>query len=155
MGEIIRIKAYLQTLTTLVSFEEDESKKHTIITMIGFVNNEITNLEQVISENLRLKEIEQQKKPSGKKSSSGFMKPIRISDELATLIGKEIGTLISRAEVSREIHKYIINNNLQDTSNRRTIIPDNKLRALLRMTMSDDLTYFNIQKYLRPHFIKG
>jgi len=154
MDEIIRIKAYLQTLTTLVSFDEDESKRQILTTMIGFVNNEVTNLEQAISENLRLKEIEQQKKPAGKKSPSGFTKPTRISDELADFIGKERGTLISRPEVSKEIHKYISNNNLQDPALRRIIIPNNNLRKLLRIPIDEQLTYFNIQRWLKPHFIK-
>ena len=155
MEEIIRIKAYLQTVTALVSFDVDESKKQTLTTIIGFVNNEISNLEQTISEQLHTKEIQPIEKPSKKKASSGFIKPTLISDELATFLGKEKGTLLSRTEVSKEIHKYISNNNLQDQLNRRIINPNANLKSLLKLKNGEQLTYFNIQRYLKCHFIKG
>jgi hypothetical protein len=83
---------------------------------------------------------------------SGFV--TRISDELAIFLGKPIGTEMARTVVSSEINTYIRVNGLQDPGNGRKINPDEKLRTLLRLSEGDELTYFNIQKYMKHHFIK-
>lgn len=94
-------------------------------------------------------------KRAGNRQPSGFIRPTMISDELALFLGKPIGTEIARTEVSKEINKYIRENSLQDKENGRKIIPDAKLAALLRMTPTDVLTYFNLQRYMKGHFIKA
>jgi len=85
---------------------------------------------------------------------SGFVRPQKISNELAKFLGKPLGTEMARTDVSRLINSYIRVNNLQDPQNGRNINPDTKLRALLKISENDELTYFNLQKYMSPHFIK-
>ena len=85
---------------------------------------------------------------------SGFVRPTKISDELAMFLGKPVGTEMARTDVSRHINSYIRTNNLQDPENGRTINPDPKLRALLKLGENDELTYFNLQKYMKHHFIR-
>lgn len=102
------------------------------------------------------KEKDRRKKTSTKpRQPSGFVKPTKISSELASFLEKPQGTEMARTEVTREINKYIRNNNLQDVANGRKINPDGKLRALLEVPVSDELTYFNLQKYLSKHFPKS
>lgn len=84
----------------------------------------------------------------------GFVRPTKISNELAEFLGKPIGTEMARTDVSRLINSYIRVNNLQDPRNGRTINPDAKLRALLRIGQHEELTYFNLQKYMKHHFIR-
>jgi hypothetical protein len=91
---------------------------------------------------------------SYERGPSGFLKPTLISNELAEFLGKSAGTEMARTKVSKEINTYIKENGLQDTENDRKINPDEKLRKLLGLTNEDELTYFNLQKYLNPHFIK-
>ena len=86
---------------------------------------------------------------------SGFVKPTEISNELAIFLGKSIGTQMARTEVSKEINNYIIANNLRDKFNGRIINCDMKLRNLLKLKPNDELTYFNLQKFLAPHFKKA
>ena len=85
---------------------------------------------------------------------SGFVKPTPISNELAEFLGKAIGTEMARTEVSKEINAYIQAHGLQDRDNGRIINPDERLRKLLRLSERDELTYFNLQKYMKHHFIK-
>jgi chromatin remodeling complex protein RSC6 len=87
---------------------------------------------------------------------SMFTKPTLISDELAEFLGKTVGTEMARTEVTKEIRQYISANKLQDPANGRIriIYPDEKLRKLLGLTNEDELNYFTLQKYLKPHFIK-
>lgn len=91
-------------------------------------------------------------KRSGNRAPSGFVKPTRISSELANFLGKPKGTEMARTEVTREINKYIRANELQDKKNGRVIHADTKLSKLLKLNKSDELTYFNLQRYMSPHF---
>ena len=84
---------------------------------------------------------------------SGFEKPTLISDELAVFFGKEKGSRMARTEVSKLIHQYVQQHSLQNKENRRIIHPDAKLKKLLD-SKDDQLTYFNLQRYLKPHFKK-
>jgi chromatin remodeling complex protein RSC6 len=83
---------------------------------------------------------------------SKFCSPYKISNELAEFLGKTSGTEISRIDVTREINKYIRLNNLQDSEIKRNINPDTKLSTLFKLNNGDELTFFNIQKYITPHF---
>ena len=91
---------------------------------------------------------------SGNRAPSGFVKPTLISSELATFLGKPKGTEMARTEVTREINGYIRQHDLQDPSNGRRILADARLRKLLKLGVKDELTYFNLQRYMSPHFAK-
>lgn len=95
------------------------------------------------------------KKRAGSRAPSGFVKPTRISDELAKFLEKPSGSEMARTEVTRDINKYIRTNKLQDEANGRKINPDSKLAALLKLKKTDELTYFNLQRYMSPHFAKA
>jgi len=86
---------------------------------------------------------------------SGFVKPTDITPELAKFLGKDKGVQMARTEVTREINKYIREHKLQDPSNGRIIKPDASLRKLLNVKPKEELTYFNLQKYMSPHFVKS
>jgi upstream activation factor subunit UAF30 len=94
-------------------------------------------------------------KKAGSRAPSGFVKPTLISDELAKFLDKPTGSEMARTEVTRDINTYIRNHNLQDKGNGRKINPDTKLAALLKLTDKDELTYFNLQRYMSPHFAKN
>ena len=95
------------------------------------------------------------KRKSGNRAPSGFVKPTLISDQLADFLGKAHGSELARTEVTREINQYIRANSLQDKDNGRIIKPDAKLKALLGVKDSEELTYFNLQKFMSPHFQKA
>jgi chromatin remodeling complex protein RSC6 len=95
------------------------------------------------------------KRKSGNRSPSGFVKPTLISDELAKFLSKPSGTEMARTEVTREINGYIRAHNLQDKQNGRKINPDPQLATLLKIGSDEELTYFNLQRYMSPHFAKA
>ena len=95
------------------------------------------------------------KRKSGNRSPSGFVKPTLISAELATFLGKPTGSEMARTEVSKEINEYIRTHKLQNKDNGRIIEADAKLSTLLKLKKDDELSYFNLQRYMKSHFIKA
>jgi len=95
------------------------------------------------------------KRKAGTRSPSGFVKPTRISDELAKFLSKPSGSEMARTDVTRDINKYIREHNLQDKANGRQINPDSKLSTLLKVGKDEILTYFNLQRYMSPHFARA
>ena len=99
--------------------------------------------------------IGRKKRKTGNRAPSGFVKPTKISSELAAFLNKPKGTEMARTEVTREINNYIREHKLQDPKNGRHIIADTKLKKLLKLNSKDELTYFNLQRYMSPHFAKA
>jgi chromatin remodeling complex protein RSC6 len=93
-------------------------------------------------------------KRTGNRAPTGFVKPTQISAELAGFLGKPKGSEMARTAVTREINGYIREHKLQDPLNGRRILADAKLSKLLKLTSTDELTYFNLQRYMSPHFAK-
>ena len=133
------------------------AKLQQVVTLLGSLKSEFKSLEKVHNRELRLnkKLTAKKKKKSGNRQPSGFVKPTQISEELAEFLGKDKGTEMARTAVTKEINHYIRENNLQDPANGRKINPDQALTQLLKLTKNDELTYFNLQKYMSPHFAKA
>jgi chromatin remodeling complex protein RSC6 len=113
------------------------------------------NMARHVKENSRRNR--KRKAPAGdrpKRAPSGFAKPALISKELCSFLGKPTGTEMARTEVTKHLTSYIKEHNLQDQANKRKIIPDAALKKLLNVKPSDELTYFNLQKYMKVHFPK-
>ena len=102
-----------------------------------------------------VKSSKRRKAKAGNRAPSGFVIPTEISQELATFLKKPSGTEMKRTDVTKEINKYIREHKLQDPSNGRKILPDAKLRKLLSVPQNEELTYFNLQRYMSPHFPKS
>ena len=101
------------------------------------------------------------KKASGKRArkprdpnapKSGFAKEGPVSDEMRKFLGLKKDELISRTDVTKRIHEYCKTKNLQNPDDKRHIKADASLRKLLKMNKDDDLTFFNLQKFMKVHF---
>ncbi len=137
-------------------FAEFLGKLNQVSAQFSALRSDFRTLEKRWTRELRTaqKTMERRKRKVGNRAPSGFVKPTLISDELATFLGKSSGTEMARTEVTREINKYIRANALQDKSNGRKINPDAALSSLLKLGSGDELTYFNLQRYMSPHFAK-
>jgi len=99
-----------------------------------------------------------QKRVNGKKrrpstgSPSGFSKPGKVSDELRSFLGLKSDELVARTEVTKRINAYCKEKGLQDQKDKRILKADKTLQKLLRLKPSDELTFFNLQKYMKVHF---
>ena len=125
--------------------------------LISSLKAEYKTLEKKWSREVKTaqKQSSKRKRKAGNRAPSGFVKPTKISDELASFLGKDKGSEMARTDVTREINTYIRAHKLQDKDNGRKINPDSKLATLLKLNKTDELTYFNLQKYMSPHFAKA
>ena len=94
------------------------------------------------------------KRRTGGNAKSGLNMPTGITGDLASFLGEDESLRISRTDVTRRVIAYIKEHELQDAEKRRVILPDDNLGALLNVPEDVELTYFNLQTYLAPHFVK-
>jgi len=153
----------------LSSFDEIISMIEAEVTSLRETQNKNKGVKFLRSLNKRLKMLKnhsnrviKQKNPSTRKTSnnnSGFLKPVKISNDMAKFTGWDPSELKSRVDVTKYLCKYIRDNKLQDPKDKRNIIMDNKLSKLLNYdTKKNDgkpLTYYRIQTCIKPHFIKS
>jgi chromatin remodeling complex protein RSC6 len=140
----------------LSKLAEFGAKIQQLTTLLSLMKTEYKGLEKVVSREMKnaQKASKKKKRSSGSRQPSGFVKPTLISDELAVFLGKEKGSELARTAVSKEINAYIVANKLQDAANGRKINADAKLAKLLKLEKTDELTYFNLQRYMKHHFVK-
>ena len=143
--------------TVFDQFSGFMSKLQGISAQMSSLRTEFRGIERQVTRELKAaaKVSQKRKRKAGNRAPSGFVKPTLISNELAGFLGKPEGTEMARTEVTREINSYIREHKLQDKDNGRKIIADKKLTGLLKLKKGDELTYFNLQRYMSPHFAKA
>lgn len=124
--------------------------------VLASIRSEVNELKRQHARELRAaNKANKRRKTNANRAPSGFVKPTLISNELAAFLGKPEGSVLARTEVTREVNAYIRNQKLQDKDNGRKINPDAKLLKLLKLKKGEELTYFNLQKYMAAHFAKS
>ena len=135
----------LSSMKTLINEMQTKVKLLEKSVIKGNKENEKEN-ERKKKEELKL-HMQQRNQPSG------FDTPVAITAEMCSFMNKPIGSLVSRPFVADYMINYIRINKLQDMINRKKINPNETLNNLLKSDGSgEDLTYFNLQKYLNKHF---
>jgi chromatin remodeling complex protein RSC6 len=89
-----------------------------------------------------------------RRAKNAFLKLRPISDELASFMGLPDKSQKSQTDVTKFISQYVKANTCFDPNFKRRIVPDTKLAKLLRVQDSEEVTYLNLQKFLKVHFLK-
>ena len=94
--------------------------------------------------------------PTGEKAkkrteNNSFKRPLKVSDKLRTFLQLQPDEMISRSEVTKRINQYAAEHNLK---NGQKINLDAALKDLLNPPEGTDITYLNIQRYMKDHYIK-
>ena len=118
------------------------------------LQGQVKGLERDVKRQMKLL-TKKKRKNKGNRKPSGFAVPTKISNELCDFMSMPRGSSMARTEVTQYIIKYIKDHDLQWQPNRKIIKPDNSLKSLLNMKKNEELTYFNIQKYMNKHFVKS
>jgi hypothetical protein len=125
---------------------------------ISTLQQQVKNVEKNVKKELKAIQKEKQKEiDKPKREPSGFAMPTKVTKELCEFMEKPEGSEIARTEVNKVLANYIKTNNLsekKENNKQQKIIPDTKLKNLLGINEDEinDLTYFNIQKYMNKHF---
>lgn len=123
--------------------------------LVALIKDIQSSLKPVIKEHDKLRKIVdriQKKRDNARKSPSGFAKPNKISDELCDFINVPHGTEKSRTEITRYINAYVKEHNLNKPTNRRIILPDDKLKNILKINNDEEVTFFILQRLISHHF---
>jgi chromatin remodeling complex protein RSC6 len=134
-----------------------------ILAGLSAVKMQINNLQQQVKQvekamKRQMKGLQKEahkNKSKGVRKPSGFATPSKVTKELCEFMNKEDGTEIARTEVTKALVTYIKSHKLENATNSQIITPDTKLKYLLGVCDGDELTYFNIQKYMNKHFVKN
>ena len=123
--------------------------------LASLIKDILSSLKPVLKEHDKLRKIVeriQKKRDNARKSPSGFAKPNKISDELCDFIGVPHGTEKSRTDITRYINAYVKEHNLNKPTNRRIILPDEKLKKILKINNEEEVTFFILQRLISHHF---
>ena len=139
-----------------IQFEQLVTQLNQMKSQITVMQQNIKQLEKGVKKQMKgLKKEITKSKNKGNRQPSGFAKPGKVTKELCEFMNKAEGSEIARTEVTRALVAYIKENKLENTINSKIISPDEKLKDLLGLNDSQELTYFNIQKYMNKHFVKS
>tara|TARA_Y100000389_G_scaffold3804_1_gene3659 strand:- start:371 stop:850 length:480 start_codon:yes stop_codon:yes gene_type:complete len=117
------------------------------------LNKSLKQLRGDVGKNIKVK----RQMSTDMSKTSGFLKPVSVSNEVSTFAGWSKGEQHSRVDVTKFICEYVKKNDLQNPKDRRQILPDKKLRSLLKLKENENepLTYYSLQRHIQPHFIKS
>jgi upstream activation factor subunit UAF30 len=134
------------------------TQANTVRETVGALVGELKRLEKRVA---RLQKEADKRRRKSKKPVEGeevkprkpsiFEIPTPLSNELCSFLGVSSGSMESRSNVTKAITGYV---KQHDLKNKHTIVPDTKLTSLLRVKEGETLTYFNLQRYLNPHYLK-
>lgn len=102
----------------------------------------------------QLTKFKKSKSKSASRPLSGFAIPTKLSDELYAFLKIQPGTLIARKDVTKLMNTYIVENECRDTKDKRRIIPNAPLQELFCCDEDEHITYFNLQTYMKKHYVK-
>ena len=153
---VVKVDASEQLKTILSTLVEQSS---VLKTLMNTVRNVIKDTDKQTKdlEKLRNKRIRVKTERSADALPSGITKPVAITDELAIFLEVAPGTLVPRNEVTKGVSTYVKKHEISDPTNKQKFVLDDRpaakvLRALLGNPV-EDVTYFNLQKYLKHHYI--
>ena len=89
-----------------------------------------------------------------RRANNAFLKLRPLSDELCTFMGLPAKSQKSQTDVTKFVATYVKTHNCFDPNFKRRILPDQKLAKLLRAKDKEEVTYLNLQKFLKVHFLK-
>lgn len=126
-----------------------------LITQLKTVQGDIKTLEKNYSKVLKEHAKTASKGKRQNRKPSGFAKPSALTPEMTSFLGLDKDVEMPRNEVTKLINKYIVDNDLRNSDDKRKILPDKKLGKLLGWDGKQDVSYFNLQSFIKHHFVKA
>jgi chromatin remodeling complex protein RSC6 len=90
-----------------------------------------------------------------RRANNAFLVEKPLSDELCHFMGISAKSKRSQTQVTKFISEYVKSHNCFDPNFKRRILPNAALAKLLRVDDKTEVTYLNLQKFLKVHFVKA
>jgi chromatin remodeling complex protein RSC6 len=90
-----------------------------------------------------------------RRANNAFLKEKALSPELCSFMGIAAGSKRSQTQVTKFISDYVKSHSCFDPNFKRRILPNAALAKLLRVDDKTEVTYLNLQKFLKVHFVKA
>ena len=97
---------------------------------------------------------EERKAYEARRANNAFLVQRPLTDELCAFMGLKAGEKRSQTEVTKFISEYVKSHSCFDPKFKRRILPNAALAKLLRVDDKTEVTYLNLQKFLKVHFKK-
>ena len=150
LPEEVRLEAEAKAITArLLAVRETVSE---LISEAKRMEKKAAKLQKVADKRRRRKVVEgEEGKPA---RISIFQIPTNISPALCAFMGRPAGSQESRSNVTKYITNYVKEHSCFDPTFKRRIVPNSVLAKLLRVSDKDEVTYLNLQSFLKVHFLK-
>ena len=89
-----------------------------------------------------------------RRANNAFLVQRPLTEELCHFMGLKSGETRSQTQVTKFISEYVKSHSCFDPSFKRRILPNAALAKLLRVGDKDEVTYLNLQSFLKVHFVK-
>lgn len=136
----------------VTSVQEGLDRYKTLLVQLREMNKTLARERKEVQKLFKMSKLRNKKK--GNRAPGGFTKPVPLSEQMCTFLDVAQGTEMPRTEVTRRVTRYVKEQNLQNEANRKQILPDSKIKTLLYVKDDDELTYFNLQRFMKIHFLK-
>ena len=144
-----------EEVSTVSSLDTLEQKVTALLTLAKEALSALKVAKKEVEKMKKVAEKAERKRANARTSPSGFAKPAKISDDLCAFLSVAKGTEMSRTDVTRHINQYVKTHKLFKQDNKRVILPNPALKKLLGCKDTDVVTYFNLQRWLKGHFIRA
>ena len=152
--ESTNVNSQLKDLMTTLTSQSNLFK--TMVSQLKLVIKEVDKQSKDL-EKFRNKKNRSKNQRKESSQQSGITKPVAISEELSLFLGVQPGTLVPRNEVTKGVSEYIRTHELFDPANRQRFLLDLKPEGLKLKKLlgepTEGVTYFNLQRYLKPHYL--
>ena len=147
------------------SIDELQNNVDSVLKDLRLISNDIKNHKKKYLKIMKTLNKQKNKrtadsKNTKKKEPSGFVSPIGLTEELSSFMNVENGVELPRTVVTKFIIAYIKEHHLENKQNGRNFdLTDNtdpfalKLKNLFKIEKGDEVNYFNLQSYLKQHFV--
>jgi hypothetical protein len=98
--------------------------------------------------------VEQRAAWEKRRANNAFLVQRPLTEELCHFMGLKAGETRSQTQVTKFISEYVKKHSCFDPSFKRRILPNAALAKLLRVSDKDEVTYLNLQSFLKVHFVK-
>jgi len=150
--EVIVETPVLEESSSEILFKKLNAQFQDLVVAMKTIQTNLKVLEKEVAKDR--KELQKKcKKKNDKKKASGFAVPTPITNELSSFLGLPNDSHIARTDVTSQVIAYVKTHNLQNPENKKQIFPNEALANLLQAPEGDVITFFNIQTYLKKHFL--